>query len=159
MGFKPQCQLRSNVLKDALKSFIVPLFTKRYQVCAIRAIWPNTDNENVIWRKRRELECMLSTDKNVVAFFSCVCLLNDETIKKKRKKREEQADESGESDDCQDEEEGSKIKNGLSFWIVFNAPEVLNNDFENLMTKRFLICGLDVKECKALKPRGINILF
>ena len=70
--FKPQKQLRSNVIKKALKAFIVPIFARRYQICAVRALWDDIDLGNEIWAKRKELEQILSDESDVVAFFSCV---------------------------------------------------------------------------------------
>ena len=36
MEFKPQCQLHSSVIKNALKAYVIEPLTSKYQVCAVR---------------------------------------------------------------------------------------------------------------------------
>ena len=36
MEFKPQCHLHSNVIKNALKAYVIGPLTWKYQVCAVR---------------------------------------------------------------------------------------------------------------------------
>ena len=45
-------------------------------------------------------------------------------------------------------EDNSDIKNGLSFIIVQKTPETVLVDFENFISRKFLIFGFDVQQCK-----------
>ena len=53
--------LRSNILKAALKTFIVPAYVAKYQVIAVRTLWSyeRLKGEEGIWKKKRELQELL----------------------------------------------------------------------------------------------------
>ena len=150
---RPQGQLRSKVIKNALKAFIVPALTLKFQVCAVRALWDDKIN---IWSKRRQLEEILNKDTRVVAFFSCITAL--EVAKKKAKKayRQRESDPfTSTEEEESDAEVDDAVKPGLAFWIVFDCPEIGILAFESDVTKRFLSAGLDISNCKAVKGRGM----
>ena len=68
--FKGQNSLRSNVLKRALKSYIIPPVLKKYQVIALRALWDDDQpDENRIWFRRKTMEDVLSRSEHVGFFF------------------------------------------------------------------------------------------
>ena len=43
---------------------------------------------------------------------------------------------------------------GVAFWIAFDTPLCTANDFENKIEKAFLQAGLNIYECKIVKPRS-----
>ena len=45
-------------------------------------------------------------------------------------------------------EDNSDIKNGLSFIIVQKTPETVLVDFENFISRKFIISGFNVQQCK-----------
>ena len=59
MEFKPQCQLRSSVIKNALKAYVVGPFASKYQVCAVRSLCVNGVSKEKIWITRRLVESLL----------------------------------------------------------------------------------------------------
>ena len=147
----PQRSLRSEVLKNALKSFIIPPLLSKYQTIAVRALIDSDTAKKYIWGKRRELEKILQQNKHVVAFFSCVTALQQ---KKKEKKRRYSQDEST-SDEEENEESKENIP-GVAFWIAFDWPEHGLQAFENEICREFLSTNLDVISCKVVKGRGKN---
>ena len=60
----PKKQLRSNVLKTALETYLVPLFVDNYDIVAVRALLRVTDDN--VWGKRRQMEEILKADEHVV---------------------------------------------------------------------------------------------
>ena len=124
-------RLKSEVLKTALKSFVVPNIVNSYQVCAIRALWYNEDAPSLIWGKRAQLENIISSVQNVVGFFSCVTALNGKN-------------ENGES----------IYEPGFSLWIMFDTPEVGIGNFENLLCRKLLASDLHIQKCTTIKGRG-----
>ena len=53
--YTPRRELRSNVMKEALKTFIVSPVVSKYQVCAVRLLWPQAYDLRDMWRKRKEI--------------------------------------------------------------------------------------------------------
>ena len=43
---------------------------------------------------------------------------------------------------------------GVAFWIAFDTPLCTVSDFENKLEKAFLQAGLNIYECKIVKPRS-----
>ena len=77
MKFKPQRQLRSNVIKNALKAYVVGPLTLKYQVCAVRSLCVDGVSKEKIWITRRLLESLLEENPYVVCFFSCITALSE----------------------------------------------------------------------------------
>ena len=42
---------------------------------------------------------------------------------------------------------------GVAFWIAYDVPQCLLPDIENKLEKLFLYAGLNIYECKAIRPR------
>ena len=108
MEFKPQRQLRSNVIKNALKTYVVRPLTSKYQVSAVRSLCVDGVSKEKIWMTRRLLESLLEENPYVVCFFSCITALSDD-----------------------------QISIGISLWIVFNWPESGFAAFEEYISKEF----------------------
>ena len=142
--------LRNRTVKRALQTYIVPTFTKRYQVAAVRALWQSEDLNTEIWLKRLQLENILFDNSDVVAFFSSIT-----GIRKKRNKRKHA--ECSESDT--ENEEEIQFEPGFAFWIVFDSPEFSTPSFEREITKSLLEAGLDISSCRAISGRGIIPFF
>ena len=70
--FKTTKQLRSSVIRNSLKSFVVASLTKKFQVCAVRAICIGTLSKENIWLQRRKMEKLLEDNEHIVWFFSCI---------------------------------------------------------------------------------------
>ena len=77
-------QLRRKNIKNAIKSYIFPVFARCYQGCAVHALWNPDCDINEIWKKREELQEILTEDKRIVAFFTCIAILD---VAKKQGKR------------------------------------------------------------------------
>ena len=94
--FAMQRTLRNETLRNALKNFIVPIFSKRYYIIAFRALWDVKDNgdkikaELNIWEKQKELDQIVLKNKNTMAVFSCMTAMQSSFLKRKmldRKRR------------------------------------------------------------------------
>ena len=84
--YKMSNELKSKVLKRSLSAYIVPPFVNKYNVVAVRALWrEKRDKEKSIWAKRRQLECILNEQKEVVSFFSCITGLYKKAQKKRKR--------------------------------------------------------------------------
>ena len=152
---RPHQRLNSNIIKNALKAYIVPPFCKSYQICAVRAFWQNRDS---IWGTRRQLEEILNDDERVVAFFSCITAKQQDQRGNKRKRNEESQWDPFDSNDNSEEEEEERLDSitpGLSFWIVYDCADVCSSVFANVMIKRFVDAKLDLAECKSIRCRGM----
>ena len=146
-------QLRSEVLKRAMRAYIVSPVIRKYHVIAVRAMWSSTEkSEDLIWGKRRQIEDILLRNDKIVAFFSCITtMVEKESHKRKRKDTEDDGDNSSMDDN---DEERTQYAPGISFWIAFDWPEYGLNAFEDLVCKTFLKSQMNLVACKAIKPRG-----
>ena len=72
--FKPQRQLSSNVIKNALKAYVVGTLTSKYQVCTVRSLRVDGVSKEKIWITRRLLGSFLEENPYVVCFFSCITI-------------------------------------------------------------------------------------
>jgi len=125
-------EFRNVYIKRALKSYVVPAIAKHYQIVTIRAMLKETDNDRLIWGKRREMEHLLNSESSIAGFFTCITGLEEK--------------KSGEDE--------KKIIPGVCFWIFFDWPGHGVSAFEIKITKLFMESGLDIKRCYAVKPRG-----
>ena len=150
-------RLNSSIIKNALKGYIVPPFVETYNVCAVKAVWETCIE---IHAKRIELENILLENEAVVSFFSCVTL-KDWSAKNKGKSRKRRqavqendpfASESAESDNTEDDAAGRKP--GISFWIVFNCPEITANSFAKEVIQSFVTTKVNLLECDTINVRG-----
>ena len=157
-NFTPQKSLRSNVIKSALKSYIVPAFVRKYQVVAIRALWSIENlHENTIWGTRRELDELLYRKEEIVAYVSCITALNVRNCAQKRKRTVEKdnSDVSSESEEELEIQKEDKISRpGLSFWLVLDSPNYALEKYERDLSKLFMSSKLNLQSCKAVKGRG-----
>ena len=84
-----QRTLRNETLKNALRNFVVPIFSNRYFITSFRALWDvdkERDKEKAelnIWEKQQRLNTVLKDVKEVVAFFSCLTAMESAFIKRK----------------------------------------------------------------------------
>ena len=150
-------------MKSALKAFVVPVFVKKYQVCAVRALCGESADD--IWLKRRRLEATLLENEHVVAFFSSITALEQTKKSKKRKlKISQNINASSDSTDTEDEEERENegktfVNPGVSFWVVFGWPEYGLAAFEEHISREFMLAGVDLDSCKAIRERGRYGIF
>lgn len=150
--FKPQRELRSDVLKNALKTYIVSPLCKSYQACAVRALWNEETSALDIWKQRKTLENKLFSMEKVVAFVSSFTAIESKSGKKKRKSTENL--ESDESNEESSGNEKSTVTLGLAFWIVFDWPECVQDNFLEMISKEFMEAKLGIESCRAVKGRG-----
>lgn len=129
-SFTPRKEMREPRLQQALRSFIVPAFTAKYEIIAVRALWHNAEAERNLWGKRRNLETILKQMHNVVAFFSCITAVDT----RKRKNNESER----------------KIEPGYSFWIAVDWPGFGLQKMCNKIEQSFLSSGLDISTCKPI---------
>ena len=149
MEFKPQCQLRSSVIKNALKAYVVGPFASKYQVCAVRSLCVNGVSKEKIWITRRLVESLLEENPYVVCFFSCITALSEGNCRKKNQRSNKVSSNS--EDETVAEQ---KFCPGISLWIVFNWPESGLAAFEEYISKEILAAGLDLRSCKAIQRCG-----
>ena len=71
---KPNRRLASNTLKQALRAFVVPVVSERYNVVALRVLWKVENNH--IWKaneqvapKRKQLETLLDKKRGGDTFY------------------------------------------------------------------------------------------
>lgn len=156
----PRRQLTSVMLRQSLKAFIVPPVLKSYEVVAIRAVWHTDDDDRRetelhISPKRRQIELLLQEDNRVMLYVSAITGLEKE---KPHVKKTDAAD--GEDDnEGNDEENNDRLGQpncypGVAFWIAYNAPRSTMKDIENQLEKELWKAGLNIYECKTIKPRG-----
>ena len=130
--FKGRNSLRSNMLKRALKSYIIPPVLKKYQVISLSALWDDDQpEENRIWLKRK---------------------MSDKKNGRKRKRNEDESDSDFDDNEAAEE---SKDYPGIAFWIAFDWPEYGVSAFEEIILKEFLSGGFCLSSCKVIKSRGL----
>ena len=147
MSFKPQRQLRSSLIKNTLKSFIVSPLVSKYQICGVRSLCSVGCSKEDVWLLRRQLENILIENPRVVCFFSCITAVCNVPAQKRKRK-------DNESDESTEEETQTSVQTGISFWIAFDWPEYGLSAFENHISREFLSAKLDIVSCKAIRPRG-----
>ena len=130
MEFRPQLQLRSNVVKNALKVYVVGPLASKYQVCAVRSLCVDGVSKEKIWITRRLLESLLEENPYVVCFFSCITALSEGNCRKKNQRSNKV------SSNSEDETVAEQtFCPGISLWIVFNWPESGLAAFEEYISK------------------------
>ena len=70
--FKAAKELRSSLIRNSLKSFVVAPLIRKFQVCAVRAICTGTLSKENIRLQRRKMEKLLEDNEHVVCFISCI---------------------------------------------------------------------------------------
>ena len=112
--FKAAKELRSSLIRNSLKSFVVAPLIRKFQVCAVREICVGTLNKENIWLQRRKMEKLLEDNEHIVCFFLCITAM----VENKKVKAGKRRNDSGSSEE--DMEESSSNNCGISFWVVFN---------------------------------------
>ena len=146
--FKAAKELRSSLIRNSLKSSMVALLIRKFQLCAVRAICIGTLSKQNIWFQRRKMEKLLEGNEHFLCFFSCITAM----VENKQAKAGERRNDSGSSEN--DEEESSSNNCGISFWIVFNWPEYSISSFAEHISREFLTAQFDLISCKAIRSRG-----
>ena len=148
-------ELRSARIKNALKHYLLPVFNG-YQFCALRCLWSEENKvvEDEIWGRRRKLESLLAQDKSIASFISCVTFLSMKSKQKKRK-RSNQDDENDADDEDDETQSETKLRPGIAVWIVFRAPSLTVEKFEQHISCLLLHAGVDLVECSAIRSRGL----
>ena len=119
MEFKPHHQLRSNVIKNALKAYLVGLLTtSKYQVCAVRSLYFDCVSKEKIWITRHQLESLRVKNPYVVCFFTCITALPEG--KHEKKNRRSNSDSSNSEDETGSEQ---NFCPGIILLVMFNWPE------------------------------------
>ena len=73
--FKDAKELRSTLIKNSLKLFVVSPLIRKFQVFAVRAISIGTLSKENIWLQKRKMENLLEDNEHIVCFFFvCVCI-------------------------------------------------------------------------------------
>ncbi|XP_057293352.1 uncharacterized protein LOC130621979 [Hydractinia symbiolongicarpus] len=156
-------QLRSEVLKRALKACIVQPVIRKYQVVAVRAMWgSDVDAREVIWGKRMQMENILLSNEQVSCFFSCITYMARPRKRKSMRnegEEEEEADSSSEGDN-RNGANAPETFPGISFWIACDLPNCTLSQFETNLSKSFMQAGLNLTTCNAIQTRGkyLNLL-
>ena len=158
---KPKRQLKSTLLKDSLKTYLLPCILNHFEVVCVRALL-RTENDYDVWAKRRYIEKTLDSDRNVVFFISCITAVMQRRQEAKKKKRTKDSEESSKqtnnNEDSSSPEELAKedyeTVSGLSFWIAFDWPGMGVKAYENKIFDMFMNIGLDPMQCSAIHGRG-----
>ena len=152
--FKAARELRSSLIKNSLKSFVVSPLIKKFQVCVVRVTCIGNLSKENIYLHKRKMEKVLEDNEQIVCFFSCITAM----VEKKNTKARRRRNDSGSSE----EDRGESINNkcGISFWIVFNWPEYGISSFAEHISREFLTAEFDLISCKAIRSRGkLTILY
>ena len=136
--FKAVKELRSSLIRNSLKSFVVSALIRKFEVSAVRAICTGTLSKENIWLQRRKMEKLLEDNEHIVCFFLCITAMVDNKKAKAGKRR----NDSGSSEE--DMEESSSNNCDISFWIVFNWPEYGILSFAEHISREFLTGELDL---------------
>ena len=107
--FKTPKELRSNLIRNSLKLFVVAPLIRKFHVCAVRAICIGTLSKENIWLQRRKMEKLLEENEHIVCFFSCIAAMVENEKAKARKR----SNDSGSSEE--DTEESSSNNCIVSF--------------------------------------------
>ena len=83
--YQPKRELRSKVMKEALKAYIISPVAAKYHVCAVRLLWPQRYDITDMWEKRKEADELINRMDKVVTFISCVTAVAPSGAHKKRK--------------------------------------------------------------------------
>ena len=67
-------ELRSSLIRNSLKSSVFAPLIRKFQVCAVRAIWIGTLSKQNIWLQRRKMEKFLEGNEHFVCFFRALLL-------------------------------------------------------------------------------------
>ena len=67
--FKSAKELRSGLIRNSLKSFVVDPLIRKFQVCAVKAICIGLLTKENIWLQRRKMEKLLEDNEHIVCFF------------------------------------------------------------------------------------------
>ena len=67
--FKAAKELRSSLIRNYLKSFVVSPLIRKFPVFAVRAICIRTLSKENIWLQERKMEMFLEDNEHVVCFF------------------------------------------------------------------------------------------
>ena len=68
-----------------MKSFVVSLLIRKFEVCAVRAICIGTLSKENIWLQRRKMEKLLEDNEHIVCFFSCITAMVEKQESESRK--------------------------------------------------------------------------
>ena len=163
-------QLTSVLLRQALKAFVVPPVVNSYNIVAIRAIWHRNDDDRQLTHmqicpKRTQLELILQEDPNIVLYISAITGLEKQKPKGKKtvamsNDTEDLLNELSQDSAVSEEQSAEpplgtlKAYPGVAFWIAFDTPLCTASDFENKLEKAFFQAGLNICECKIVKPRS-----
>ena len=137
MEFKPRRQLRSNVVKNALKAYVVGPLTSKKQVFGLRCHCVDSLSKEKIWITRRLLESLLEENPYAVWFF---WKAEPTWITKHGKKRRQTNKDRSNSEDKTAAEQF--FSPGISLWNVFNLPESGLAVFEEYIFKEILAASL-----------------
>ena len=152
--FKTAKELRSNLIRNYLKSFVASQLIRTFQACAVRAICIGKLRKGNIWRQRRIMEKYLEDNEHIVCFVSCITAM----VKQKQAKARRTRNDSGSSE--KDAEEFNNNNCGISFSIAFNWQEYAMSSFTEHIAREFLTAEFDLISCKTIRSRGkLKILY
>lgn len=160
---KPKRQLKSSLLKDSLKAYLLPHILNHYEIVCVRALL-RSENDYEVWTKRRWLERILDNDENIVFFISCITAVLQKKQEKKTKRRKKDLTDKQQIDkDCHSSsddlnKEDYETISGLSFWIAFDWPGYGVKAYENKIFDMFMKANVDPMECSAIHGRG-NLFY
>ena len=70
--FEAAKELRSSLIRNFLKSFVLSPVIGKFQVCAVRTICLGNLSKENIWLQRRKMEKVLEGNEHIVCFFLLV---------------------------------------------------------------------------------------
>ena len=152
------------------KSICCSTSSKTLQHSGYQAVWHTNDDDRQlphmqICPKRTQLELILQEDPNIVLYISAITGLEKQKLKGKKTVAvsndtenlvEELSQDSAVSEEQSVEPPLGTLNaySGVAFWITFDTPLCTVCDFENRLEKAFLKAGVNIYECKIVKPRS-----
>ena len=104
--------IRNEIVKAALKNFVIPQISEKFVIISIRCLWDVHDEDLsvasfYVSNKSDELEKFFNELRDVVLYFSCTCaiessLIRKKLLKKKRKLREDTQNATSDEDNGYD---------------------------------------------------------
>ena len=86
--FKAAKELRSSLIRNYLKSYVVSPLIKKLQVCAVRTICIRNLGKENIWLQREKMEKVLEDNEHIVCFFFVhYCYGGKEEYKSKKEEK------------------------------------------------------------------------
>ncbi|XP_066928609.1 uncharacterized protein [Clytia hemisphaerica] len=153
-----QRTLRDGTVRNGLRNFLIPIFKDRFYIVSIRCLWDVVEKDlgvaaYNIDTKRLELENIVDSFENVVAYFSCTCAMESNNLREELKKKRDVVGYENDNE-FEDYDEDDSLIPGVAFWIALSTTKHGASKFETEISKKIMLAGLNVTSCRPIQTRG-----